>query len=69
MCYRHYMYEQRLDRLAWKIEYSAIQLLNDGQLRQMISPGRPRVRLSPLSIALLSYFRFGSTIIYLFIMD
>lgn len=63
------MYEQRLDRLAWKIEYSAIQLLNDGQLRQMISPGRPRVRLSPLSIALLSYFRFDSTIIYLFVMD
>lgn len=39
---RHYMYEKRLDRLAWKIEYSAIKLLDDGQLRQMISPGRPR---------------------------
>ncbi|KAK7491894.1 hypothetical protein BaRGS_00016913 [Batillaria attramentaria] len=38
----HYMYEKRLDRLAWKIEYSAIKLLDDGQLRQMISPGRPR---------------------------
>ena len=39
---RHVMYEKRLDRLAWKIEYNAIEILDDGQLRQMISPGRPR---------------------------
>ncbi|XP_076459366.1 guanylate cyclase 32E-like [Babylonia areolata] len=44
---RHFMYEKRLDRLAWKIEYSAIQLLDDGQLREMmISPGRPRRKVA-----------------------
>lgn len=43
---RHVLYEQRLDRLSWKIEFSAIELLDAGQVRQMISPGRPRVSCS-----------------------
>ncbi|CAL1540554.1 unnamed protein product [Lymnaea stagnalis] len=39
---RHYMYEKKLDRLAWKIERDDIQILNHGQFREMMTPARPR---------------------------
>ncbi|PVD39419.1 hypothetical protein C0Q70_02049 [Pomacea canaliculata] len=45
LIFRHVLYEQRLDRLSWKIEFSAIELLDAGQVRQMISPGRPRKKV------------------------
>ncbi|XP_059146361.1 atrial natriuretic peptide receptor 2-like [Physella acuta] len=39
---RHCIYEKKLDRLAWKIDRSEIQLLNDGQFRELTTPARPR---------------------------
>uniref|UniRef100_A0A0B7BN18 guanylate cyclase n=1 Tax=Arion vulgaris TaxID=1028688 RepID=A0A0B7BN18_9EUPU len=39
---RHYMYEQKLERLAWKIEREDIQILNDGQFKDLTTPFRPR---------------------------
>ncbi|XP_035824916.1 guanylate cyclase 32E [Aplysia californica] len=39
---RHYRYERKLERLAWKIERDEIQMLNAGQFREMMTPARPR---------------------------
>ncbi|KAH9519711.1 Receptor-type guanylate cyclase Gyc76C [Bulinus truncatus] len=45
-CVRHYVYEKRLDRLAWKIESDEIHLLNEGQFHELTTPSRNRKKTS-----------------------
>ncbi|CAG5135484.1 unnamed protein product, partial [Candidula unifasciata] len=47
---RHYMYEQKLERLAWKIEREEIQILNPGQFRELNTPSRPRLTRKNLEL-------------------
>ncbi|XP_055877751.1 guanylate cyclase 32E-like [Biomphalaria glabrata] len=43
---RHCVYEKKLDKLAWKIERDEIQMINEGQFRQMTTPSRNRKKNS-----------------------